>query len=330
MTSSSVELSGRLRPSWHVGAIVTVVACVVAVIPAVASPSITIQSIDVFIFAILALSLNLLVGYSGLVSMGHAAFFAIGGYSFGIVQHHFGLYSMSGIGLAVIAALSITLAFAALIGFFATRVAQAYFIMLTLAFGQLIYVVIWQWHDVTGGDDGFINIRPPPFFASDLAFFYLALISLALCIYSLHRIVISPFGKTLSAIRDNPIRAAYVGINIRAFRLAAFVMAAGFAGIAGILQAMFHRGMFPNFANFVMSADALVVIVLGGVGYFAGPLVGTAIFKFLSFILPTYTEYWLLVFGILIMGVALLMPDGVMAVMTRWMGETSSRTGKRK
>ena len=294
--------------------------CLLALVPVFGSAALTIRSVDVLIFAILALSLNLLVGYTGLVSMGHAAFFAIGGYGFGIIQQRFGLYSVAGIAFASFAALVVTVASALIIGFFATRVAHAYFIMLTLAFGQLVYVMIWQWHDLTGGDDGFINIRPPQFAMSDQGFFYLALVMLAVCGFALYRIAISPFGKALSAIRENPVRAAYIGIDVTAFRLAAFLIAAFFAGVAGILQAMFHRGMFPDFAHFMMSADVLVVTVLGGVGFFAGPLVGTAIFKFLSFILPTYTQYWSLVFGIIIMAVAFLLPNGLMALGSRLTG----------
>ena len=318
----AMALTKKLRRPRHLPAglkagVAALGLAVVAALPLFGNEALTIQGIDILIFILLALSLNLLVGYTGMVSMCHAAFFAIGGYVFGIAQRQYHLTGSSGLFIASLAAILATIAAAFVIGVFVVRVTQAYFIMLTLAFGQLIYVVIWKSHTLTGGDDGLINIVPPSFLTETWSFYYFALLVLAACVAMLYRLAMSPFGQTLAAIRDNPTRTAFVGVNVDAFRLAAFVISAGFAGVAGILQVLFHRGMFPSSANFITSADALVVVVLGGTHYFSGPIVGALVFKLLSFGLPHLTDYWLGALGLVILFVALVLPNGLVDIIAK-------------
>ncbi|HMN70263.1 MAG TPA: branched-chain amino acid ABC transporter permease [Rhodoblastus sp.] len=278
--------------------------------------SLLVRSVEILIFALFAQSLNLIVGQTGMVSMCHAAFYATAGYVFGVLQTKYGWHGASGAIGAAAAAIGASLLLAIGIGLLISRVSHAYFIMLTLALGQLVYVIIWKWHAMTGGDDGLIGIVPPPGLQQtrDLFLVFLPFVLGSLGI--LFCISRSAFGLTLTAIRDNPTRAAFIGIPVRQSRLAAFVIAAGFAGLAGVGEAIFHRGMFPNDASFLTSADALVVVVLGGTRWFLGPIVGAVLFKALTFGLPALTDYWLSCLGLIIIAVALAMPGGVLSVLS--------------
>lgn len=272
-----------------------------------------INATDTLILILLVLSLNLLVGYGGMISMGHAAFYATGGYTAGILAKYFSLP----IVLAFPAGAAAAALLAAVIGFFSIRLTHAYFIMLTLAFAQLVYTVIWKWSSVTGGDDGLIGFGPPKFLEGTVPYYYFTLAVVAICVYALWSICQSPFGRTLQAIHDNPDRTTFVGVNVRAVQLAAFVLAGAFAGIAGVLQAYFNRGMFVNSADFLTSADALVILLLGGSRWFAGPIVGAVVFKLLYITIPSVTVYWQFFLGLIILGIALFMPNGLVSLARR-------------
>jgi branched-chain amino acid transport system permease protein len=284
-----------------------------AVLPAIAPQVVVVQATDILIFALFALSLNLLVGYAGMLSLGHAAFFAIGGYGSGLLVKHLGL----AMPLAFIAGPLLAAAAAVVIGVFCVRLSHAYFIMLSLAFGQLVFTVIWKWRGMTGGDDGLTGVMPPAALAEPSAYYYFVLVVVLACTVALYRIGQSPFGRALLGIRDNPRRAAFVGIHVRRVQLAAFVVAAAFAGVAGVLQLFFHRGMFPGAAHWLTSADAFVAVTLGGANYFAGPVVGTVLFKLVALVVPRFTEYWLFFLGIVILLVALVRPQGLMSLVRR-------------
>jgi branched-chain amino acid transport system permease protein len=315
----------RLSPAFAVAGCTLAVGALCA-LPVYGSESWIIRGVDILIFVLLASSLNLIVGGAGMISMCHAAFFAIGGYAFGAVQRRSGLDGTVGFLAASGAALMTSLLAASVIGVLVVRVTQAYFIMLTLALGQLVYVIIWKWHDVTGGDDGLIGIAPPSWLTSTTGFYYFTLAVVLVSIAMLYQLRRSPFGRTLGAIRENPIRTAYIGVPVRSFRLIAFIVAAGFAGTAGILEATFHRGMFPNAASFLTSADILVVIVLGGVQAFLGPIIGAVIFKALTYSLPLLTDYWVGCLGFVILIVALVMPNGLYDMLGR-LGSRSRHRG---
>src|SRR5262245_45693814 len=156
-----------------------------------------------------------------MLSLGHAAFFGVGGYATGLVAKHLGLAMPVAFVVGPVAA-----AIAALVvGFFCVRLSHAYFIMLTLAFSQLIYTVIWKWRELTGGDDGLIDITPASAVGSSIAYYYFVLVVVAAAVAVLHRVVQSPFGRALRAIKDHPRRAEFIGIHVRRYQLAAFVMA---------------------------------------------------------------------------------------------------------
>jgi branched-chain amino acid transport system permease protein len=268
---------------------------------------------DLLIFTLFALSLNLVVGYGGMLSMGHAAFFATGGYTAGLLVTHFGVAMLP----ALLAGPIVAAVVALVIGFFCVRLTHAYFIMLTLAFGQLVYTVFWKWHSATGGDDGLTGIMPHPLLASQSAYYMFVLVIVLASAWALYRIGHSPFGSALLAIKDNPRRAAFLGIDVRRTQLAAFTVAGTFAGIAGVLQAFYQRGMFPTSAHWLLSADGFVAVCIGGANYFFGPVVGAVLLKLLQIMGPRVTEYWLFILGAFILFVALVRPAGLLSFIRR-------------
>jgi len=286
---------------------------VLAVLPFLAPQVVIIYMTDLLIFTLFALSLNLVVGYGGMLSMGHAAFFATGGYTAGLLVTHFGVAMLP----ALLAGPIVAAAVALVIGFFCVRLTHAYFIMLTLAFGQLVYTVFWKWHSATGGDDGLTGIMPHPLLASQSAYYMFVLVIVLACAWALYRIGRSPFGSALLAIKDNPRRAAFLGIDVRRMQLAAFTVAGTFAGIAGALQAFFQRGMFPTSAHWLLSADGFVAVCIGGANYFFGPVVGAVLLKLLQLFGPRITEYWLFILGSFILFVALVQPAGLLSMIRR-------------
>ncbi len=286
---------------------------VLAVLPFVAPQVVIIYMTDLLIFTLFALSLNLVVGYAGMLSMGHAAFFATGGYTAGLLVTHLGVSMLP----ALVAGPLVAAVAALVIGFFCVRLTHAYFIMLTLAFGQLVYTVFWKWHSATGGDDGLTGIAPHPLLASQTAYYIFVLAIVLACALALYRIGRSPFGSALLAIKDNPRRAAFVGIDVRRIQLAAFVVAGTFAGVAGVLQAFFQRGMFPTSAHWLLSADGFVAVCIGGANYFFGPVVGAVLLKLLQLLGPRVTEYWLFILGAFILFVALVRPAGLLSLIRR-------------
>lgn len=282
-------------------------ALLLALVPLVHSEALLAQATQTLLFVLFVVSLNLLVGYGGMISMGHASLLAAGGYVAAILSRDFGF------GMAIAGPLGILAAgaLAAAMGIFAVRLTHSYFIMLTLAFAQLVYVVLWKWREVTGGDDGLIGFAPPPVLRDGTAYYLFTLAIVAVSVAALHRLTRSPFGVALVAIRDNPRRAAFAGINVRAVQFVAFIIAGLFAGLAGVLQAFFQRGIFVDSAHFLNSADALTACVLGGVRLFVGPIVGAVLFRGISIVVPQVTPYWMSVLGVIILIVALVIPDGL-------------------
>lgn len=264
---------------------------------------------EMLTLALFAASLNLLVGYTGLISLGHAAYFGVGAYTAALLALKVGL-SMP---LAVVAAPFASVLVATVLGAFSVRLGHAYFVMLTLAFGQLVYSILFKWRGLTGGDDGLLGVYPTAALSEASAYYYFALGTVVLGLFALYMLVESPFGYTLRAIRDNPQRAQSSGINLYVHRLIAFILAAFFAGLAGGLWAFYQASVFPDSANWLLSAKGLVMVALGGAA-FGGPVLGAFIYTYLEREIPQYTDYWLLVLGLLITFMALLAPRGLTSI----------------
>jgi branched-chain amino acid transport system permease protein len=294
-------------------------ATLLVLVPPIAPPVYVVQATDTLVFVLLAVSVNLLIGYGGMISLGHAAYFAIGGYTAGLLATN----TASSMFVALLAVPFAAALAALVIGAFCIRVANAYFIMLTLAFGQLVYTVVWKWRALTGGDDGLLNITPPVLFLDPVNYYYLTLAIGLACVLAISRICRSPFGAVLKAIRDTPNRARSIGINVRQFHLAAFTIAGFFAGVAGALYAFHNRSMFPQSALWITSTEIMLMAVVGGVGHFIGPIVGAVFIKTLDFLIPRVTEFWLFFLGLIVLLVAFVMPQGLVQGYHQWRAKRS-------
>jgi branched-chain amino acid transport system permease protein len=296
-------------------------------VPALGSRFYTFVANDVVIWALFATSLNLLVGYTGLVSFGHAAYFGIGAYTTGLLMKKTGVSFL----LAFPAAGVFAGGFALIFGFFCVRLTRIYFAMLTLAFAQIVWAICFKWNEVTGGEQGMPEIPYPDFgwlerlgatvplvggWRTAEYYYFLTLGLVALCLWALRRIVGSPFGRILTTIRENPERAEFIGVNVRRYELAAFVLAGGFAGLAGGLFGIFNRGVFPDFAYWTKSSEVLIMTLLGGMGTFFGPGIGALALILLNQQIVSYTEYWPLVLGTMLVVLLFGFPGGLAGAAT--------------
>ncbi|HEY2992002.1 MAG TPA: branched-chain amino acid ABC transporter permease [Methylomirabilota bacterium] len=305
-------MTTRARP-WALLLLVAALA-----VPAFGSRFYTFLANDVLIWALFATSLNLLVGYTGLVSFGHAAYFGIGAYTTGILMKKVGLPFL----LAFPAAGVLAGAFALLFGFFCVRLTRIYFAMLTLAFAQIVWAICFKWNEVTGGEQGMPEIPYPNLdwmgrlpllggLRTSDHFYLVTVVLVALCLWALRRVVGSPFGRMLTTIRENAERAEFIGVNVRRYELAAFVLAGAFAGLAGGLFGIFNRGVFPDFAYWTKSSEVLIMTLLGGMGMFYGPALGALALILLNQQIVSYTEYWSFVLGAILIVLLFAFPGGL-------------------
>ena len=284
----------------------------------------------VIAFGLLAMSLNLLIGYTGLVSFGHAAYFAAGAYSFGLMMQS-GAFS---IPAAFVLAVGFSAAMALVIGAICVRLKEIYFAFLTLAFQMMFHSIILTWVSLTGGDQGLMGGVPrPPFWGINLndgwTFYVFCSVIFIVCMLVLRQITESPFGYTLRMIRDNPARAVFLGVNIYRAKLTAFVLAGSIASIGGILLALFASGAYPDFAYWTMSGEAIFMIMLGGSLVFVGPLIGAVVLETLNHFVTIWTEHHGLVLGAIILVAVLGCRRGIGDfAYEQWAGRRERRAGR--
>jgi branched-chain amino acid transport system permease protein len=275
--------------------------------------------------ALFATSLNLLVGYTGMVSFGHGMFFGLGSYAYGLLMQRTGIP----IPVAIAASLVIAAATAAVVGAICIRLHEIYFSFVTLAFQMLLHSLIISLVPLTGGDQGLRGGIPrPAFFGIDLNDqTQLCVASAALLVIGLlvmRHITESPFGYTLRLIRDNPARAAFLGVNVYRARLKVFVLSSVFAALGGILMSLFVSGAYPEFAYWTMSGEAVFIIMLGGLSTFLGPTVGAIILLLLNDLVTRFTEYYGLTLGIVILLFALGLRKGLLDFIVEGFGRKAS------
>jgi branched-chain amino acid transport system permease protein len=282
-------------------------------VPAVGSRFYTFLANDVVIWALFATSLNLLVGYTGLVSFGHAAYFGIGAYTTGILMKQAAVpFFLAFPAAGVVAGL-----FAVVFGFFCVRLTRIYFAMLTLAFAQFLYTVAYKWRSLTGGSDGIAGVPKTALFwggpslASPHAFYFLATACVVLSLVLCRALVRSPFGRALQAIRENEQRFGSLGRDPRPFKLVVFVIAAVFAGLAGALFAPFRGFASPEVMFWVFSGQGLMMVTIGGIGTLVGPILGAMVFILLQEILSSYTEHWMIFTGVVFVLIVIFLPGGL-------------------
>jgi branched-chain amino acid transport system permease protein len=287
---------------------------VLLVLPLLLPSFLVVVMTEIAIVALFATAFNLLMGFGGMVSFGHAAYFALGAYAAALLVKQ-AAWPMP---LALAASPFVAAAGALFFGFFIVRLTHTYFAMLSLAFAQIVFTVLFKWKSLTGGDDGILNLWPPPALKSPLAYCYFTLAVAGAGMLAMRAIVDSPFGYALRAIRENPRRARFIGVNVRRHQLFAFVLSGFFSGLAGGLFAFFNGSVFPDFAYLNKSFEPLVVVLLGGIQSFFGPLAGAVGFKILeTFIARQWPVYWPLFLGSAVVLVVVALPQGFVGLLQR-------------
>jgi len=286
----------------------------ICVLPFIVRPAI---AAEIWIFAIFGLGLNLLLGYTGLLSFGQSTFFGSAAYVAGYLLKHYalGVFPALGIGIAV-GGLS-----ALLVGYLCVQRSGLYFIMLTFALNQLFYFIAYQWTSVTGGEDGMPGVPRPAFLGIDfrdpLAYYVFVSALFALSLWLMQRIVESPVGKILQGIRENEVRAEAVGYHVPRFKLLAFVIGGAFSGLAGVLYAMLF-GIVPLEAiSFVTSGNVVFATLIGGSGSLYGPIIGSFVFIWLSESMSVVWARWPLLLGVAFIIVVLFFRGGVVEAWSR-------------
>lgn len=282
-----------------------------------ASPYVQGLVAEMLVLAIFAMSLDLLIGYTGLMSLGHAAFFGLGAYAtvlLGVHAEWSGWWAMlAGILCAGLGAL--------VIGFFCVRTQGVTFLMLTMAFGQLLYSLAVKWRDMTGGTDGLGGFQRPTLFGQSLddgkVLYAVVLVAFVAVFLLLMRLVRSPLGSVLVGIRENELRMRSIGYPTWGYKLLVFVIAGLLAGLAGGLYAFLNAFVSPEVLSWHFSGDGIVMVILGGVGSIVGPAVGAAVFLLLRNVVSSFNEYWLLWVGIAFVLCVMFMPSGLAGITRR-------------
>lgn len=280
--------------------------------------------VEILIWSIFALAFNLLLGTAGLVSFGHGAYFGVGAYAFGLAQFNLAANLWVCLGVAVLAAGLAGL----LVGLFISHRRGIYYAFMTIAFGQIFWTIAIKAYGITGGEDGLLKIARPPaefgFAAFDLrdnfALYYFVLAVFAIVVVALWRLVHSPFGRILAAIRQSETRAAHLGYPVWRYKLAAFTISAAVSGLAGALFAMAQRSAFPD----VMAVNQSGLIVMmtlvgGGLVSFWGPVIGVVVYLVARDVIGGLTFAWMLYFGLTFMAVVLFKPEGIAGLAQDWM-----------
>lgn len=280
-------------------------------------------ALEIMIWMLFALGYNLLLGYGGLPSFGHGAFFGIGAYAFGLLQ----IRLWPNLWFDLVGAVIVAAVFGALVAAFISHRRGIYYALLTIAFGQVFWFVAIKWHSVTGGEDGLLNIKRlradfgfASFdLASNQALYYFAFGIFTLVVFALWRLVHSPFGRILTAIKQNEMRAAFVGHDVWLYKWIAFTLSAAVAGLAGALFAMAQQSAYPNVMSLHSSGFVVMMVLIGGgLVSFWGPVLGALFFILARDLLGAYTETWLLWYGLLFMAMVLWQPEGIAGAWQAW------------
>ncbi len=277
--------------------------------------------VRVVVLGLAAMSLNFLLGYTGVLSFGHAAYFGLGAYGVGMslryIEPSMGLGILIGVAAGTIAA--------AAIGAMIARLRGVYFAMVTIAFGQVFYFIAFRWNKVTGGDDGLTGWHRQPIdfgfttinLANDEVFYYFALAVFAVSVALMAALLRSPFGHTLLAIRENERRARFLGIPVEQHIWLSFVISCFFVSIAGVLYALLNNFVDPRALRWDFSGNFVIMAVLGGMRSFWGPLIGAAIFVVLQDYVSSQTENWMSFVGLFFVLIVLFFPRGVLGMLKR-------------
>jgi branched-chain amino acid transport system permease protein len=279
---------------------------------------------EILIWGLLAMSSDLLIGYTGLVSFGHSAFFGLGMYGAAAALL---MVKPPNLWLALVCGLIGAAGISAFVAYFSTRLRDIYFAITTLIFSQIFYVIIFTWTEVTGGENGLTFSRPAlaipglfslPMTSQTLHWFVLAVVTISYLL--LRRITQSPFGMVLQSIRENEARTRAIGYPTERYKIVAVMLSGLFAGLAGVLYAVQNRFAAPDFVFFLVSGEVVIYNVIGGIGTLVGPIVGAAFFLLLREALSRFfTEYYLIPVGLMFIAMVIFMPQGLLGFARRWL-----------
>jgi branched-chain amino acid transport system permease protein len=327
MIASALGVLDRHSRPVRIG-VVAVVLLVALSIPQLGSTFSVSLGLSILTYGLLAMSLDVIAGYTGLISLGHASFLGVGAYgiAYGL---KLGMDPAVAIGFALVAVLAV----AALFGTVAVRVRELTFVILTLALGQIVWGLAYRWVSVSGGDNGLpVSGRPaigPLDLADNAAFYYFALAVFVACAAVMWMIVRSPFGLSLRGIRDNEARMRTLGYNVALHKYLAFVISAFFGGIAGVLFAFTNLYVSPTMIDFAHNGSVVQMVVVGGLGTLWGPLVGAVVIVLLQQFVSIYVQRWVTVLGVLFVLVVLFARTGLWGGMLGLAGWLARRYGVR-
>jgi branched-chain amino acid transport system permease protein len=300
--------------SWCVAAGVALSLLLPLALEAWASQYYVYVASKVIIWSLFAVSFNLVLGYGGMMSFGHAAFYGVGAYTCALLI----VKCAWPMPLAFIVAPTMAAVIGLIIGYFSVRITgMFYFAVITLSFSQLIYIIIFKWRSITFGDDGIQGIPVPSCIStldSYVNYYYFALAVTAVCIFILWKITRAPFGLILRSVRENPERASFIGVNLRRYRLLAFTISAFFSGVAGALFVFMETSVSPDVLKWSVSGEVILMGLLGGMRIFPGPIVGAGVMVLLNSFVTSYTEYWGLFIGTVLVLIVLFFPQGIMGI----------------
>jgi len=281
---------------------------------------------EILIWGLLAMSSDILIGYTGMVSFVHSAFFGLGMYGAAAALL---MVKPPNLWLAILYGLVGSAGIALFVAYFSTRLRDIYFAITTLIFSQIFYVIIFTWTEVTGGENGLSFRRPPlefpglfsvPFTSETLHWFVLAVVTASYLI--LRRITQSPFGMVLQSIRENEARTRAIGYAVERYKIVAVMLSGLFAGLAGVLYAIQNRFAAPDFVYFLVSGETVIFNVIGGIGTLVGPIVGAAFFLLLREAFSRFfTEFYLIPVGVIFIAMVIFMPQGLLGFMRRWLNQ---------
>jgi branched-chain amino acid transport system permease protein len=260
------------------------------------------------LYGLLATSNNLALGFGGIYQLHHAVFYGIGAYGSALMITRSGWSPWLGLIVGPLTSAVLGL----IMGIICIRLSKLYFGMLQISLGSLVWVIVYRWYSFTGGDDGIHGITVPDLIASGTGAYYFTLLITGLSMAVMYLILKSPFGSALQGIRDNPVRSAMIGVNVRMHQLLTLVIVAFFAGVAGTLFVVVDNSAFPDMLFWTLSMEAVIMCLLGGWLTFLGPMLGASLIVALRTFVSTYTVYWALVLGVIFMLVIFFLPDGIL------------------
>ncbi len=313
---------------WAVGALLLLL----ATLPLWAGRYVVYLTIHILLLALNAAGLNLLFGYTGLLSFGQAGFYAVGAYTCARI-----LLAWPSLIPGVLGGTAAAVAVAMFLGYLSVRHTRIYFSMLTLAFGMMIFSLAWKWRAVTGGDDGLVGVPRAPLEFLGLSlpvatverYYVVVLVAVVAAVALLHRVVRSPLGLALQAVRDSEVRADHVGLPVRRLRLVSFTVAGACAGLAGSLLPALENTVTPPIAHWTASAEPVLAALLGGTQRFAGPLVGAFLLVVFKDVIVRFTVHWSLVLGAVVIALVLGFRGGVVSVVEPWLARPRVRAERR-